>query len=122
MTRIVARILLCLSVILAMAMATGNQAGAVTACPYARMIATSQAHGALPEMAQETAQSGAVPPHGHFAMPEACKHGCQIIVAIQPHVTATSALPLRPIPIRADTCHLPSLQTPPVERPPNPLA
>lgn len=121
MIRIVARILFCLSVILAMALATGRQAGAAIACPYASTIQTSQPHADLPEMAQDGAQSSAIAHHGHSAMPEPCKHGCTVIAAVQPNATTTPALRLRPFPIRSHADHLPSRQTPPVERPPNPV-
>lgn len=122
MFRIMVRILFCLSVVLAIAFATGNQSGAVTACPYASTIETAQAHDEMPERAQDTAQSDANSHQGHSSMPKPCKHGCQIIVAIQPSVTATQALRLRPIPIRTVADHLPSRKTPPIERPPNPVA
>lgn len=122
MIRILARILFYLSVILAMAIVTGNQAGAATACPYASTIETLRSQADMPEMAQDTAQSGGIAHHGHSAMPEHCKHGCTVIAAVQPNVTTTPAIRLRPLPIRTDANHLPSRQTPPIERPPNPVA
>lgn len=122
MFRIVVRILSCLSVVLAIAFATGNQSGAVTACPYASTIETAQAHVEMPVRAQDTAQSDADSHQGHSSMPKPCKYGCQIIVAIQPSVAVTQALQSRPLPIRAEKDHLPSRKTPPVERPPNPVA
>lgn len=118
MIRIVARILCGLSITLALAFASVMRLEAASACPFASTTQTGPAHHDMPAMSYDTAVKAALTHHGHPAVPEPCKHGCNAVAFLVPPETVSPAVEKYLAMAKLDTPDPVSRPIPPFERPP----
>lgn len=121
MIRIVTRFLCGLSVIIALAVVSGTGFEAAPNCPFASTAQTDPAHHGMHSMSHDTPAKTALTHHGHPAVPEPCKHGCNAVAFVVPPILEIPAPEIRVAAIQSDSPAPCSRPTPPTERPPKSL-
>lgn len=118
MIRIVTRFLCGLSVFLALAAVFGTRLEAAPNCPFASSAQTGMSHHGMHTMSPDTPAKAALTHHGHPAVPEPCKHGCNAVAFVVPPFVESPAPEIWVAAIPSDRPAPCSRPTPPTERPP----